>query len=81
MRALFSIVSLLVVLAIVGILAAKQMKTAAPTLDRAASSVPGLAAPTGNVREQSQQLQQRVKSDVSKALEQGAAARTEPSDK
>ena len=84
MRAMFGIVSLLVVLAIVGLLASKQMKTAVPTLDRAASAVPGatgVAAPTGNVREQSQQMQQRVQSDVAKALEQGAAARAEASDK
>ena len=78
MRALFSIVSLLVVLAIVGMLAARQLKTAVPTLPPAPPSVTGAAEPLptpGNVREQSQALQQRVQSDVGKALEQGAAIR------
>jgi len=33
----------------------------------------GGAAASGTAREQSQQLQQKVRSDVAKALEQGAA--------
>jgi hypothetical protein len=74
MKAIFGVVSLLVVLAIVGVLASRQMK--------AVSSVPVTAsqtgdAPTANVREQSQQVQDKVRSDVTQALEQGAARREE----
>jgi hypothetical protein len=74
MKAIFGVVSLLVVLAIVGVLASRQMK--------AVSSVPVTAsqtgeAPTGNVREQSQQVQDKVRSDMTQALEQGAARREE----
>ena len=88
MRALFGALSLLVVLAIVGILAVKQLRTVGSSLGAAglptatSGPVAGAAgttvAPTAsNVREQSQQLQQRVRNDVTKALEQGAAIRQE----
>ncbi|MEO6409843.1 MAG: hypothetical protein ABIO45_13970 [Burkholderiaceae bacterium] len=88
MRAIFGVVSLLIVLAIIGGVAVKQMRAssqatgqaaliaAPPTADGAAAP-----APAGNVREQSQQLQQRVRDDVSRALEQGAAARKAEADK
>jgi hypothetical protein len=69
MRAIFGVVSLLVVLAIVGLLASRHLKAVSSPVASAASAVP---APTGTVREQSQQLQQRVVTDMSKALEQGA---------
>ena len=84
MRAIFGVVSLLVVVAIVGLLASRQLKavnqsvsSAAAQIAPAGASAP--AAPTGTVREQSQQLQQRVANDVVKALEQGA--RKDESDK
>ena len=85
MKALFGVVSLLVALAIVGLLAARQMKSVAPSVAPSASG-PGAAdvpsfAGSGTPREQSQQLQQKVQSDVAKALEQAAAARGEPGDK
>ena len=80
MRALFGIASLLVVLAIVGILAMKQMKAVNGSVGSAAATLPSGATPmaspgaeTGNVREQSLQLQQRVTNDVAKSLQQGAA--------
>jgi len=86
MKAMFGMVSLLIALAIVGILAARQLKTAAPSVAPGASaaaaaglSASGLAA-TGTVREQSQQIQQKVKDDVSKALGQGMAPRKDASD-
>ena len=78
MRAVFGIVSLLVVLVAVGMLAARQLKTAVPTLPPSVVPTAGIAsAPAlpGNGREQSQQLQQRVQNDVAEALKQGAAAR------
>jgi len=74
MKAMFGVVSLLVALAIVGFLAARQLKTAAP------SAVSGDVAASGTVREQSQQIQQKVKDDVTKALQQGAAARKDTPD-
>ena len=70
MKAMFGVVSLLIALAIVGFLAARQLRTAAPP-DASAS---------GTVREQSQQIQQKVKDDVAKALQRGAAARKDTSD-
>lgn len=80
MRALFGIASLLVVLAVVGILAMKQMKavngavgSAAATLPSGAGPAPTPGAGSGDVREQSLPLQQRVKDDVARSLQQGAA--------
>ncbi|HKW84157.1 MAG TPA: hypothetical protein VJN68_10430 [Burkholderiaceae bacterium] len=71
MKAMFGMVSLLIALAIVGFLAARQLKTVAPSSGVAAS---------GTVREQSQQIQQKVKDDVAKALQQGVEARKDTSD-
>ena len=82
MKAMFGVVSLLVALAIVGLLAARQLKTAAPSASSGAAAgvvLPDVAA-SGTVREQSQQIQQKVKDDVTKALQQGAAARKDTSD-
>lgn len=68
MRAVFGVVGLLVALAIVGIVAKKQLQ--------ASVGSPGTAAPaaSGNVAQQSRRIQQQVQADVTKALEQGAAA-------
>ena len=80
MRAVFGVVALLVVLAIVGVLATRQLRA---TGQAVGSAVSGASAqvPAATVPEQSQQLQQRVQSDVSKALEAGAAARREEAEK
>jgi hypothetical protein len=88
MKAMFGIVSLLIALAIVGFLAARQLKTAAPSATSgstaAAAATAGVALPgvaaSGTVREQSQQIQQKVKDDVAKALQQGAAQRKDMPD-
>ena len=74
MRAVFGVVSLLVVLAVVGVVVTKQLKATGRAVSSAVQAAPGAAsvAPAGTVREQSQQLQQQVTSDVAKALEQGA---------
>lgn len=69
MRLVFGIVGLLVALAIVGIVVKKQLQA---TGQVAASIAP--AASGANVAEQSRQIQQQIKSDVTKALEQGAAS-------
>ena len=68
MRAIFSIVSLLVVLAIVGVLAKRQLQGTGQVVGAAAPAASGAA----NVVEQSRQMQQQIKSDVGKLLEQGA---------
>jgi hypothetical protein len=86
MRALFGVVSLLVVLAIVGVLAMKQTKAVNSSVGNAlppaqsGTESGALPAAASTPRAQSEQLQQRVKTDVQKALEQGAA-RSDASDK
>ncbi len=75
MRAVFGVVSLLVVLAVVGLLASRQLKSVSggvasalvPALPGSASTPPG-----ATVREQSQQLQKQVADDIAKAMAQGA---------
>jgi hypothetical protein len=69
MRALFGIVSLLVVLAIVGVLAKKQ-------LGGTTAVAPG-ATPGATPQQQSQQIQQQVKQSVEGAMQQ---ARPMPDD-
>jgi len=74
MRALFSLVGLLAVLAIVGLIAKKQLQAVAPSV--APSVAPGAAPSTGaapTVQEQSRGVQQKVLQDVNRALDQGAA--------
>ncbi|WP_087745463.1 MULTISPECIES: hypothetical protein [unclassified Acidovorax] len=81
MRAVFGLVGLVVALAIVGVLAKKQLaatRTPVPSLQLPA--VPGGAAPpapTGTVREQSQQVQQQVRQQVEGLMQQ---ARPMPDD-
>jgi hypothetical protein len=70
MRALFSVVGLLTVLAIVALLARKQLQAVAPSAAAAATASAG-AAPT--VQEQARGVQQKVLQDVNRSLEQGAA--------
>ena len=77
MRAIFGVVSLLVVVAIVGMLATKQLRAVNSSVSSASTQTTpagasAVVSPTGTVREQSRQLQQQVKDDVVKALEQGA---------
>ena len=69
MRALFGITSLLIVLAIVGVLAKKQ-------LGGTASVAPG-ATPGASPQQQSQQIQQQIKQTVEGTLQQ---ARPMPED-
>ena len=76
MRAVFGVVSLLVVLAIVGVLASKQLRA----VDSSVATV-APAASAGTVVEQSRRLQQQVESDVAKALAQGAGARKDEADR
>jgi hypothetical protein len=74
MRLVLGVVGLLVALAIVGIVMKKQLQA---TGHVAASVAP--AASGATVAEQSRQIQQQIKGDVAKALEQGAAQRQDES--
>jgi hypothetical protein len=67
MRALFSLVGLLVVVAIVMLVAKKQLQAVAPSVQPPA---PSGAAQT--VPEQARGVQQKVLQDVGRALDQGA---------
>ena len=85
MKALFGMVGLLLALAVVGIVAVKQLNAvgrsvgSAAQVDTSASSgqATPAAAPTGTLVEQSKQIQDKVRNDVVKALEQGAARNDE----
>jgi Tfp pilus assembly protein PilE len=70
MRMIFSLIGLLIVLAIVGILAKKQLSSVTQ-LPNAASTTAGPA----NITEQSKQMQQQVKDQVNEAMKAAAAAR------
>jgi hypothetical protein len=72
MRAVFGVVGLLVVLAIVALVAKKQLQATGQAVSAVAPAASG-----GNVAEQSRQLQKQVQSDITKALEQGAARNDE----
>jgi hypothetical protein len=72
MRAVFGVVSLLVALAIVGVIVNRQMKALKPDAALSASTGAAVgAAPT--VRDSSRQLQDQVRNDVAKALDQSAS--------
>ena len=71
MRFFFGLIGLVVVLAIVGTLVKQQLASQkAPAPGLPALQVPGAPAPTGNVREQSQQIQQQVKQQVEGLMQQ-----------
>lgn len=81
MRALFGVLSLVVVLAIVGMLAKKQLTAARPMPVPVAVPAPdgGLASPgdmPATVKAQSQQMQQQYQ----KALESAMQPRAEPAE-
>jgi hypothetical protein len=89
MKALFGVVSLLVALAIVGMIGAKQLKAvghaAQPTPAAAAANADVPPAPmmsgSGTVREQTVGLENKVANDIAKAVSAGAAAREEQANK
>ena len=77
MKAIFGVVSLLVALAIVGLIAVRQMKAighvgAVATTGAGVPAVPAMSG-SGTVREQAKQLENKVADDVAKAMAQGAA--------
>lgn len=71
MRIAFGVVGLVVALAIVGVLVKKQLASTHAVVP--ALQIPGAAAasaPTGTVREQSQQIQQQYKQALEAAMQQ-----------
>jgi hypothetical protein len=86
-KALFGVISLLVALAIVGLVAVKQLKAVGHVggSTAAAASDAGVVVPqmsgSGTVRDQAQQMQNKVANDVTRAMNQGTAARQEQADK
>jgi multidrug efflux pump subunit AcrB len=78
MRVVFGVLSLLVVVAVVGFLAKKQLDSArVPVAVPQTAGVP-VAPPGATPAQQSQQLQQQVKKDVESLMQQ---ARPMPEDK
>ena len=78
MRFFFGLIGLVVVLAIVGTLVKQQLasqKAVVPTLQPSGAMTP---TPTGNVREQSQQIQQQYKQALDAALQQPRPEPTTP---
>ena len=68
MRAVFSLVGLVIVVAIIAMAAKKQLQAVAPAVVPAATGATPATLP-----EQSRAAQQKVLQDVNRALEQGAA--------
>ena len=82
MRGVFGLVGLVVVLAIVGLLAKKQLaavRAPLPAVPGAVVSGAGASspAPAGDVRAQSQQIQQQYKQQLESAMQQ---VRPQPDD-
>ncbi|CAN5843028.1 hypothetical protein BH11PSE8_BH11PSE8_09350 [soil metagenome] len=82
MKMLFGVISLLIVLAIVGVSMSHRSRSLsvsgmAPAAGQAASDASASATP----REQSRAIQQRVADDLAKAMSQADAARKSAEDK
>jgi type II secretory pathway pseudopilin PulG len=68
MRIVFTMLSLLVVVAVIGILAKKQLGSIAPVSAPAASAAPsGMAAPSGTPQQQVQQFRQAAENAMQQA--------------
>lgn len=84
MRMIFGVLSLLIVVAVVGFLAKKQMasvneiKVPSVSASGAAGTAVPSVKPTGNVQQQSQQIQQQFKAAADAAVQQ---ARPMPDEK
>ena len=68
MRIVFGVLSLLVVVAVIGILAKKQLGAVAPVAAHATAGAPaGMAAPTGTPQQQVQQFRQAAEGAMQQA--------------
>jgi hypothetical protein len=72
MRAVLGILSLLMVLAVVGSLAKKQLALGVKPIDQTGAVLPA-SAPGATPQQQSQQIQQQVKQSIEAAMQQGRA--------
>ncbi len=81
MRMIFGVLSLLIVVAIIGMLARTQLKTVAsvPALPSTSGTAGTQPAPTGTIREQAKSVQDQYKQDVNKALQMPADRASEMS--
>jgi hypothetical protein len=73
MRAVFGLVGLVVALAVVGVVAKKQMsamRAPVPALQTTAPASAPIGGGSGTVRDQSQQMQQQVKQQVESLMQQ-----------
>ncbi|MDR2297102.1 MAG: hypothetical protein LBE30_01990 [Comamonas sp.] len=71
MRAVWGLLSLVVVLAVVGVLVQKSWRSSRESLTRQTSSQPAghnRASESGNVRDQSQQIQQQYRQQLESAI-------------
>ncbi|WP_428423787.1 hypothetical protein [Methylibium sp.] len=75
MRLVFGALGLLIVLAIVGSLAKRQLQAVGMPTQAVAASAAGvdLPAPSGTPAQQSQQLQRKVADDVNRLMQQAPA--------
>ena len=77
MKAIFGVLSLLVVLAIVGAIAKRQLQAVAPGSAARAAAIAGSAASltadpnASTVPEQARSMQDRARTNTARALEQG----------
>ena len=71
MRMIFSLVGLIIVVAIVGVLAKKQLSS----VTQLPNAAPSSAANSGNIAEQSKQMQRQVKDRLNDATKAAADAR------
>lgn len=67
MRVIFGVLSLLVVVAIIGILAKKQLGAVAPTAAPSTAPAGTVVAPTGTPQQQVQQVQKAVEGALQQA--------------
>ncbi len=74
MRVIFSLVGLLIVVAIVGILAKKQLSAVTQLPTPTTSSANAIVTPA-NIAEQSKQMQTQVKDQLTEAMKATAEAR------
>jgi Na+-transporting methylmalonyl-CoA/oxaloacetate decarboxylase gamma subunit len=65
MRMVFGVLSLLIVVAIIGVVAKNQLKSAAPS--SAAATQAGVVAPTGTPKQQVEQVKQSVENALQQA--------------
>lgn len=68
MRIVFGVLSLLIVVAVIGVAAKKQLQATSPL-----SVAPAASAPAANVVQQSQQIQQQMRDDVDKLMQERAS--------